>query len=569
MYVLGNCTELMVKDFSIIEKTYVDCITEGGQGPQATLINNYCDASIQGFVLDAASPSSTINAVNMPITAFNFGGYADQAQATVTVMSTTNFLGTARFLNAVQWGGNYLDFNINGGDVGVEGFHSDNGSALGSIVNGGVFHLVNYSASVSGNPVYNLTFGTNSGVAGKTNDFTACYAYNGCGLINLAAGNPVNCWNDFALNGFTVLDPTQPVIYNLYPNGLSLFQNTSILSFTALSSAGVAGSNVQVIVDGINQTNLAFSGSASSLAVTFPGLTLNDLHAATITITDNNGRAASTTANFDTFNPDTYTFEAEDFDYSGGQYFNNPQTVAYFGLGATPGIDCYQVNPGQGNEAYRPNPPNLETEICTDRPRQTFSPGLQDYDVGFNSGGNWGNYTRNFPAGTYNIYLRGSDGISAVSDNASLSLVTGGQATTNQTTSRLGTFSVPATGDWQTYAWVPLKSSSGGFVQITNNGSAKTLRVTTDNGSYNANFYALVPAYTPPASATMTIFSTNENTAISFLTQPGYGYQVEFTTNLLDAVWQPLGAVISGDGTTRSVTDTFVSGSRFYRLRIE
>ena len=447
MYVLGNCTELMVKDFSIIEKTYVDCITEDGQGPQATLINNYCDASIQGFVLDAASPSSTINAVNMPMTAFNFGGYADQAQATVAVMSTTNFLGTARFLNAVQWGGNYLDFNINGGDVGVEGFHSDNGSALGSIVNGGVFHLVNYSASVSGNPVYNLTFGTNSGVAGKTNDFIACYAYNGCGLINLAAGNPVNCWNDFALNGFTVLDPTQPGIYNLYPNGLSLFQNTSILSFTALSSAGVAGSNVQVIVDGINQTNLAFSGSASSLAVTFPGLTLNNLHAATITITDNNGRAASTTANFDTFNPDTYTFEAEDFDYSGGQYFNNPQTVAYFGLGATPGIDCYQVNPGQGNEAYRPNPPNLETEICTDRPRQTFSPGLQDYDVGFNSGGNWGNYTRNFPAGTYNIYLRGSDGISAVSDNASLSLVTGGQTTTNQTTSRLGTFSVPATGD--------------------------------------------------------------------------------------------------------------------------
>ncbi len=234
MYVLGDCSELMVKDFSIIEKTYVDCITEGGLGPQVTLINNYCDASIQGFVLDAASTSSTITAVNTPITAFNFGGYADQAQATVTVMSTTNFQGTARFTSSVQWGGNYLDFDINGGDVGINGFHSNNGSAVGSIVNGGVFHLINASASVSGNPVYNVTFGANAGIAGKTNEFIGCYAYSGCGLINVAANNPVNCWNDYALSQYAVLDPTQPVIYNLYPDGSSLYQNTTILSFTAL-----------------------------------------------------------------------------------------------------------------------------------------------------------------------------------------------------------------------------------------------------------------------------------------------------------------------------------------------
>jgi len=47
-----------------------------------TLINNYCDASIQGFNLDADDPGSTLDAVNTPITAFNFGGYADQAHDT-------------------------------------------------------------------------------------------------------------------------------------------------------------------------------------------------------------------------------------------------------------------------------------------------------------------------------------------------------------------------------------------------------------------------------------------------------------------------------------------------------
>ncbi len=218
MYVLGNCRELMVKDFSIIEKTYMHLVDENGLGPNVALINNYCDASIQGFDLDAAAPGSTLDAVNMPITAFNFGNFSDQAQATVTVLSTSNFQGTARFEDVVQWGGNYLDFNINGGDVSVEGFHSDNGAARGSVVNGGAFHLINASASVNNNPVYNVTFGTNAGLSGITNEFIGCFAYSGCGLFNLASNNPVNCWNDYALGNYSVLDPNAPVIYGMYPD---------------------------------------------------------------------------------------------------------------------------------------------------------------------------------------------------------------------------------------------------------------------------------------------------------------------------------------------------------------
>ncbi len=451
MYVLGACAELMVKDFSIIEKTYVDCVTEGGNGPQVTLINNYCDASIQGFVLDAASPASTVTAVNTPMTTFNFGGYADQAQATVAVLSTTNFQGTARFTSSVLWGGTYLDFNVNGGDVGFDMVHMDNHSFIGSVVNGGVFHLVNNSAYISYEgasnfPPYNVTLGAGSGVSGSTNEFIGCYAYNGCSLVNVAAASPVDCWNDYALAAYGVLNPAQPVIYNLYPNGSSLYQAASQLNFTALSVAGVATSNVLVTVDGVIRTNLAFSGSATSLGVVSPGLTLNQPHTASITITDNSGLVASGAVNFDTFNPASYTFEAEDFDYQGGQFYDNSQPGAYIGLDAIAGIDCFQVNPGQGNEAYRPNPPNLETETCTDEPRLAFSPGLQDYDVGFNSGGNWGNYTRTYPAGTYNVYMRAADGGGATGDSASLAVVTGGQKTTNQTILKLGTFSVPATG---------------------------------------------------------------------------------------------------------------------------
>ncbi len=446
-------------------------------------------------------------------------------------------------------------------------FHSDNGSVIGSIVNGGVFHLVNYAASVSGNPVYDVTFGANAGLAGKTNEFIACYAYNGCSLVNVAANNPVNCWNDYALSAYSVLNPSQPVIYNLYPDGSSLYQNTSILSFTALASAGITPNNILVTVDGVVRTNLAITGPATSRNVIFPGLTLNKPHTVTIAMTDNNGRAVSTTVNFDTFDPSSYTFEAEDFNHGGGQFFDNPQQGAYSGLGGIDGIDYHSVNPGQGNQAYRPNPSGLETEGCTDRPRQASNPGMQDYNVGYNSGGNWGNYTRTFPAGNYNIYLRGANGINGVTDSASLWAVTSGSTTSSQTTTKLGMFSVPATGDWQLYTWVPLKDNGGNLVQVANDGSMKTFRVTTDNGNYNANFYILIPAYTPPVSPALAVSSSGGNMNISFQTQPGYGYQVEYKTNLTDAVWILLGSAIIGDGTSHSVGDAIGGGSRFYRVR--
>jgi|SRR5450631_3503784 hypothetical protein len=56
---------------------------------------------------------------------------------------------------------------------------------------------------------------------------------------------------------------------------------------------------------------------------------------------------------------------------------------------------------------------------------------------------------------------------------------------------------------------------------------------------------------------------------ISFTTQPGYDYQVEYKTSLTDAIWIPLGNVISGDGTIQSLNDTIGANSRFYRMQIQ
>ena len=201
-YVLGDCTELLVKDFNIIENTFLVAGDQGGKGPNATLIGAYCDATVQGVVLDGTAPC-TINAVNTPLCVFNFGSYADLATTVVGVLSTTNFQGTARFFNTILFAGPYWDFNINGGEVTIEVVHSDN-AKMDSVVNDGVFRLVNHSSSNTGgnSSAYNVMFAARPGLAGKTNEFVGCYNYHGYTFTNASEGDPLNVWGNFGLSAY-------------------------------------------------------------------------------------------------------------------------------------------------------------------------------------------------------------------------------------------------------------------------------------------------------------------------------------------------------------------------------
>ncbi len=46
---------------------------------------------------------------------------------------------------------------------------------------------------------------------------------------------------------------------------------------------------------------------------------------------------------------------------------------------------------------------------------------------------------------------------------------------------------------------MPALDSAGNLAQLTTSGTATTLRVTSDQANYNANFYMLVPADTSVA----------------------------------------------------------------------
>jgi hypothetical protein len=323
----------------------------------------------------------------------------------------------------------------------------------------------------------------------------------------------------------------QPTIANVYPDGAYMFEPSSTLSFTAGSSAGINPANitVQLTITSLQTGNgfiknltsasgLTIGGTATNLTVSAV-LTSNTLYSAVISITDSNAASASKSVSFDTING--YTFEAEDFDYTSnsitGLFIDNPQTNGYAGLASTEGVDCYNNAVGSGGASYRPQ--GMETEGAGDLPRRQYSTGKSDYDIGYNNGGEFENYTRHYPAGVYNVFLRGSGGNGPQTDAASMTV--GGSASLSGANTGAGTspfqFSVAGLG-WQTYTWCPLKDSAGNLAQLTvpADGTASTITVTIDHGNCNENFYLLVPANTNIAVSTVTITNVYPDGAWQF-----------------------------------------------------
>jgi len=343
-----------------------------------------------------------------------------------------------------------------------------------------------------------------------------------------------------------------PSISNVYPNGTAMFQSTNKLVFGVQSSTGVATNNIVVTVNGVTVSNLVFSGTSVNWNVIYPSLQLNSSYAVTISATDLNGNQASTSISFDTFSSANYTWEAEDFDHDGGLFIDNPQTNAYSGLPAVVDVDTHQINFG-GADLYRPN--GMDTEVNGDILRSQYLGAGNtnlDYTMGFFSGGSWANYTRHYPAGTYNVYGRLAAG-GGVETSVILSQVTSGLGTPTQTTNFLGTCTVESTG-WESYNFIPLRDGSGNLVSVTLSSSVNTLQIGIPVGvgsDCNVNFFMLVPAGSGSFAITGSI--SGGTITISFPTQNGSSYQLLFKDNLTDASWTPLGSPVAGNGSIESI----------------
>ncbi len=363
-----------------------------------------------------------------------------------------------------------------------------------------------------------------------------------------------------------------PRIDKVYPDGGTLLQGgTSTFSFLASGTNGVATSNITVTANGVNvSSNLAFNGSSTSWTVSYAGLVPNTSYTVALSVKDNLGQIASTSVSFDTFNPNYFTWEAEDFDFGGGLFIDNPipadtdTTNSYFDQISSIGVDENYVT-YQGTHLYRPSD-YIPTEVTSDAPRQRFlnaraanvDPNIQDYDVYDWVNTSWINYTHTYPSGQYHVYGRLAGGNGAF--NPTLSKVTSGQGTASQALQYLGTFKGTGT-SFTTWQYVELIDTNTSLPATLTLGGTNTFQITTD-GNVNANFYMLVPAAGVP---TLTAKISGGNIVLSFPTQNGVSYTISYKNNLTDPTWT-VKTTVPGDGTVKTVTEAASLNSRFYRV---
>lgn len=333
----------------------------------------------------------------------------------------------------------------------------------------------------------------------------------GTKFLKVELTDPVGIGSVYFDNASLTAPIEPPVIADLYPDGSMLLQGTNTLSFTAISAVAIDSAGIKVVLNGVNVSeDLLITGPSTNVSVRYTGLELNASYGAEITVTDTANLSTLTTFNFDTYSP-IFTWEAEDYDFDSGQYINNPvpsdaaAVGSYFGQYGTEGVDFHDQN-NNGSHDYR-SVDWMGTELAGEPTRQAFvDAGASDYNVGWFDGagfsdnvgitsydaGEWVNHTRDFPAGTYNIYGRLANGNGGVA-TIPLSKVVSGQGTTTQTTEELGAFRFPANG-WGSYDYVPLTDEFGNRIAMALSGTT-TLRVTAGSGG-NLNFFMVVSADT-------------------------------------------------------------------------
>jgi hypothetical protein len=190
-----------------------------------------------------------------------------------------------------------------------------------------------------------------------------------------------------------------------------------------------------------------------------------------------------------------------------------------------------------------------------------------EFNVAYFYTNDWLNYTRIYPAGTYNVWGRIAAGGGAFT-NCALSQVTSGVGTSNQTTQVLGTFSDASPAGWQAYHWVELSDANNNPVYLQLSGK-ETLRLTAPTNStpsgngLNPLLFMLVPAVQPSTLIISATLSGN-NVEISIPTQTGHNYTLWYAPTV-NGAWTQVGGTITGNGSVQTVPEPHSGSQGYYR----
>lgn len=332
---------------------------------------------------------------------------------------------------------------------------------------------------------------------------------------------------------------TAPVISDIAPDPFSNFlPSSTTFSFKVTDDKALSSNSIALKLNGRAITNgLSFTGTGNSRTASFTGLSNNVSYAAVISATDSEGLKTETTVYFDTFSPQNFVIEAEDYNFNGGQFIANPvplpedsgpQPTGYANQAGIKGVDYNDTRGNFADVPYRPDD-YVRMQHTLDFPRAKFvaaggaAASVYDYDIGDIAAGEWLNYTRVFQPGSYAVYLREALR-NGTQIEAALEEVTSDPTQPDQTTKPLGSFLTTPTG--LQFVNVPLTDALGRPVVLNLSGQ-KTLRLRQVSGDpSDGSIYQNYLIFVPTAAA------GPQRAAIANLV-PAAGSQVETVTPVI------------------------------------
>ncbi len=348
-----------------------------------------------------------------------------------------------------------------------------------------------------------------------------------------------------------VVNRVPPSFKNFHPAASGITFNATTLTATNAVNTNA----IRLSLNGVDvSAALAISGPQTNASVAYHGLASNTVYNAQVVLRDALGRSTTNAWTFDTFS-DAYVasaavkvIEAEDYDFNGGSFIDNPPASGYYdydgsldtgtvvnnGVGYVDqtGINAPQSSPADffsydtsvhfGDAQYRhadsvgTQQGNFGDFIYADESvsggiayGQTYdtqrskyynlNPTLQEYIVERTQGGEWLNYTRIFNGTSYNAYLRAGAGLAQP--------VRLDQILAGPQTNLLGTFNVPATFFVHNYAYAPLVAADGSLAEVALSGT-NTVRLTLNSPQNDATQYGLAMNYVVFVPAAPRLYSS-------------------------------------------------------------
>lgn len=383
-----------------------------------------------------------------------------------------------------------------------------------------------------------------------------------------------------------------PIISDISPQPYQNFlPATAQISFKARDDQPLPDSAFSITLNGqafTTANGLSLSAAGPERTATLGGLQPNVNYIAQLKVADAEGAERVETVWLDTFEANSFVIEIEDYNFDAGDFVDSPVLVAegggpvegtYNGQYGELNIDYFDTRTTLADVPYRyADYVRMQRSLDFQRAKFLAAGGAEqeiyDYAVGDFQPGEWMNYTRTFPAGTYQVYLRQSQ-VNFASYAAVLEEVTSNPREPDQTTSALGTFRGTLTG-FQ-FGNIPLTNTAGTALQPLSLSGVKTLRLrqtgtVPGDGSVAQNYLIFIrqpDAVGAPFHITSVSYdSAAKSVTFSWPSETGAAYKIETSPTLAAGSWTTLAPAHPSQGVMTSYTDTppETSGARYYRV---